>query len=368
MAIDSQSNALNCYAADTAGNIWMPFERGLICFRNLAQQYDLRPGISINEVLLFMHPVPESRTSFEAGENHIGFRFDGINFTNPERVNYRYKFVGLDSSWVTTTDESVTFPQLPAGKYCFRVQASLSSNFDGAREDYFDFTIAKPLWKQWWALALAGLLLLAAAYAGLRLQERELRRKAALQRERMMAEYEQLKSQVNPHFLFNTLNTLASLIDEDSGAAVQYTIQLSDLYRSMLAYRDRDLIFLSEEVALLQKYVFIQQSRFREGLQLHLDIPEDIAATKQIVPLALQLLVENAIKHNIVSAGQPLHIYVSASSEAITVRNTLRPKMSKEAGAGLGLLNISRRYALLGNRPMRYGIQENNFIVTLPLL
>ena len=281
---------------------------------------------------------------------------------------YRYRLNGYDTGWVATIDESVTFPQLPPGKYQFCVQASLSPDFSEARSAEYSFSIEAPLWKRKWAIALAFIMLIGASYGYLRLREQNLRRTAMLQRERMMAEYEQLKSQVNPHFLFNTLNTLASLIEEDSEAAVQYTIQLSDLYRSMLAYKDRDLIYLAEEWTLLRKYFYIQQSRFRDCLHLHADIPEDIAATKRLVPLALQLLVENAIKHNIVSTTHPLHIYITATADSITVRNTLRPKLSKAAGAGLGLGNISRRYALMSNRPMEYGIRGQEFVVTLPLL
>ncbi len=368
MDIDSQSNALNCFATDTAGNVWVPFEHGLICFHNLQRGYDLRPGININKVMLLMKPVAAGTSAFAPSENHIGFHFEGINFTNPERLFYRYKLEGYDNAWVSTIDESITFPQLPPGKYQFRVQASLSQDFSAAREADYAFSVAAPIWKRKWAIALAFALLIGAAYGYLRLREQSLRRAAMLQRERMMAEYEQLKSQVNPHFLFNTLNTLASLIEEDSEAAVQYTIQLSDLYRSMLAFKDRDLIYLSEELALLRKYVFIQQSRFRDCLHLHESIPEDLAAGKQIIPLALQLLVENAIKHNIVSTSRPLHIYIQADADSITVRNVLRPKVSKAAGAGLGLSNISRRYALMSSRSVQYGIEEQEFIVTLPLL
>ncbi len=368
MDIDSQSNALNCYATDTAGNVWVPFEHGLICFHNLGKAYDLRPGIAIGEVSLFFKKIPAGLHKFGAGENHIGFHFEGINFANPERVYYRYRLNGYDTGWVATIDESVTFPQLAPGSYKFVVQASLSPDFRAARSAEYSFSIDAPLWKRKWAIALAILLIIGASYGYLRLREQGLRRTAMLQRERMMAEYEQLKSQVNPHFLFNTLNTLASLIEEDSEAAVKYTIQLSDLYRSMLAYKDRDLIYLSEELTLLQKYVFIQQSRFRDCLHLHTDIPKEIAAGKRLVPLALQLLVENAIKHNIVSTAYPLHIHITATEDTITVRNALQPKVSKAAGAGLGLGNISRRYALMSNRPMEYGIRRQEFVVTLPLL
>lgn len=368
MDIDSQSNVLNCYAVDSSGNVWIPYEHGFLCFTEQSGRDDLRPRISINEILLFFKKVPTKTTKFSAGDNHIGFHFEGINFANRERVYYRYRLIGYDSGWLPTTDESATFPALPPGNYTFCVQASLSSDFTDAYQTEHSFSIAAPFWKQKWAIATALLLLIGSAYGYFRIREQNLRRLSLLQRERMMAEYEQLRSQVNPHFLFNTLNTLTSLIEEDQDAAVQYTMQLSDLYRSMLAYRDRDLIYLSEEWALLEKYLYIQQSRFRGALHVHSDIPKEIRTSKKIIPLALQLLVENAIKHNVVSPTQPLHIFINANDSTIIIRNTLQPKLSETSGAGVALANISRRYALMNARLVEYGIQGDQFIVSLPLL
>jgi ligand-binding sensor domain-containing protein len=366
--IDSQSTALNCFAVDTSGNVWIPYEHGFLCFTQQSARDDLRPRISINEILLFFKKVPITTEEFHAGENHIGFHFEGINFANREKVFYRYRLIGFDSGWLPTTDESVTFPALPPGTYKFCVQASLSQDFTDAYTTEHSFGIEAPFWKRKWAIAAAILLLIGSAYGYLRLREQNLRRLSLLQRERMMAEYEQLRSQVNPHFLFNTLNTLTSLIEEDQEAAVQYTMQLSDLYRSMLAYKDQDLIYLTEELALLEKYMYIQQSRFRGGLHVHLNIPPDVRSGRKIIPLALQLLVENAIKHNIVSLTQPLHIFIQADESTITVRNTLQRKLSETSGAGVALVNITRRYALMNAGQVEYGIRGEQFIVSLPLL
>ena len=184
----------------------------------------------------------------------------------------------------------------------------------------------------------------------------------------MRFEYEHLKSQVNPHFLFNSLNTLSSLIEEDKGKAVDYTSQLADLYRSMLSYKDMDLISLADELEIIYNYMYIQQTRFGNALKLVVDIPEEIRKTKKIIPLALQILVENAIKHNVVSRQAPLIVSIIADEDSIIVKNALHPKITKEKGEGLGLSNIQSRYALLTKKHITYSILNNEYIVSLPLL
>jgi sensor histidine kinase YesM len=136
----------------------------------------------------------------------------------------------------------------------------------------------------------------------------------------------------------------------------------------MLSYKDQNLISLSEEYKILLSYMHIQQSRFGNALHLVTDIPEHLFQTTQIVPLALQLLVENAIKHNVVSVSKPLTIHITATEDEITVRNCVRPKMSKEKSAGIGIVNIQRRYALLTDRPTEFGIEDGQYVVKLPLL
>jgi LytS/YehU family sensor histidine kinase len=195
-----------------------------------------------------------------------------------------------------------------------------------------------------------------------------MQRLAQLEQERVLFDYEHLKSQVNPHFLFNSLNTLTNLIEENKDNAVMYTERLSDLYRNMLIYHNKDLISLSEEWELLSAYLYIQQSRFGNALQLTGNIPEPIKDSRKIPPMALQLLMENAIKHNIVSLSSPLILEISATEQELMVKNKINPKIKKELESGIGLANISSRYALLTQRKVYFGREGDYWVVKLPLL
>ncbi len=367
MDIDSTSGVLNCMAKDWEGNVFIPYEHGMLIFKNQQHTYDIRPGVRITDVQESLKSLPEHRHELAPSENYITISFEGISFTNPERIRLRYCLEGYDSKWIYTNDESVTFPSMPPGNYVFRVQAALSGDFDLAREDVYTFSIATPVWKQTWFLLLSGLATLTMIYLIIRQRDKRQQELALLQQERMSFEYEHLKSQVNPHFLFNSLNTLSNLIEEDPDTALFYTEQLSDLYRNILSYRKKDLITLREELQILSAYLFIQQNRFGEAIQIDFNIPDNIPDSRKIVPMALQMLLENAIKHNVVSVTQPLKIKIWSDKDIITVSNIMQPKMSKEAGAGLALANIQRRYSLLPGGAMTYGVSDGEFVVTLTL-
>ena len=275
---------------------------------------------------------------------------------------------GYYNDWIVTTDGSVTYPRLPPGTYTFKVQASMYPGFENAPEASYSFTINKPYWMEYWFIALIAGLVVGFIYYFIKQREKSLKNLAMLQQERVIFEYEHLKSQVNPHFLFNTLNTLANLIAKDQEKAISYTEDLSRLYQQILAYRDNDLILLSEEIAILDNYFLIQKGRFSDALKLNIDISSAILRTKKIVPMALQILIENAIKHNVVSASEPLVIFITTDDQEIVISNKVRPKMSREKGEGLGLVNIKKRYELLTKKTVIYGLQDDEFIVRLPLL
>lgn len=331
----------------------------------LASLYDTSKGV----VNTYLHLKPPSdKHEFKPSENYFSFRYTAVNFINAKGIHYRYKLEGYYDKWIYSTEQVVTFPNLPPGSYVFRVQASIYPDFSNVVEEAYDFSIAAPIWRRGWFITLmiiAGVVIVLLYMSG---RERRLKDVANLQQERIVYEYEHLKSQVNPHFLFNSLNTLTSLIEDNPQKAIVYTENLSDLYRNMLTHRSRDLVLLSEELDILNNYIHIQKSRFGDALQLHTDIPEEVLRTKKIVPLALQLLIENAIKHNIVSRTQPLVITVTVSGEELIVRNPVQPKMSKEKSSGLGLANISKRYAVASKRSIAYGEENGIYTVRLPLL
>lgn len=367
--IDSTSSVLNCITRDRSGNVYLPFEHGIIKLNNDAARFDIRPAVRIAQVGLFMSPLSVDRHQFASDENQLSFFFDGLNYTNPEQLNYRYKLEGYNTGWIPTGDNRATFSRLPPGDYTFRLQGSLNQHFTQSGEASYRFHIAIPLWRRTWFVVLCcftfGLLI----WYLIRLRDKSVNNLLRLKQERLAFEYEHLKTQVNPHFLFNSLNTLTGMIEDgETEAATVYTEQLSDLYRNMLAYRDRDLISLAEEWEILSAYLHIQRSRFGDAFEVKRDIPDEVMRTKKIVPMALQLLVENAIKHNVVSKNNPLLIHIHADESTITVSNTLQPKVSAQKGAGLGLQHITRRYELLTSRKITFGPNKGLFIVSLPLL
>ncbi|MEQ9443695.1 MAG: histidine kinase [Cyclobacteriaceae bacterium] len=188
-----------------------------------------------------------------------------------------------------------------------------------------------------------------------------------LKTERVSSQYETLKNQVNPHFLFNSLNALTSLVYEDQDQAAKFIKKLADVYRYVLDNQQKEVVPLSEEIRFVEAYVFLQKIRFEDNLQVSIQIPADTPA--MVLPLSLQMLVENAIKHNIISDDEPLHIQLYLEEdEFMVVKNNLQPKTSHEYSSGLGLKNIRSRYEYLSKKEISVLSSENEFIVKLPLL
>lgn len=188
-----------------------------------------------------------------------------------------------------------------------------------------------------------------------------------LQKENAVLQYRQLKSQINPHFLFNSLNALVSLINNDRDLAVQYTKKLSAVYRYVLTQDQQDTVTVRDEAGFIGNYSDILRTRFSQGLEFRFDIrPSDM--DRAVPPMSLQLLVENAVKHNAVSSGQPLVIRISTDGEYLCVSNNINPRLSSSSGTGIGLENLSRKYAILAGRDITVMHDNNTFTVKLPLL
>jgi two-component system, LytTR family, sensor kinase len=193
-------------------------------------------------------------------------------------------------------------------------------------------------------------------------EEREM-----LKRESLHAQLNALKTQVNPHFLFNNLNTLCSIIPEDPKIAVTFVQQLSKVYRHILEVQDEQSIPLKDELDVMRAYAFLLQTRFGDNLDITINVPEEKLNMK-IVPLSLQILMENAIKHNIVSSEKPLKVNVSALNGRLIVSNNLQKKNQVNESTGIGLENIRNRCRLLGNGQVEVTENGSNFTVSIPLI
>ncbi len=187
-----------------------------------------------------------------------------------------------------------------------------------------------------------------------------------LKRENISASYENLKNQVNPHFLFNSLNALTNLVYEDPDKAVKFIKQLSEVYRYVLDSRDKEVVSVEEEQRCLDAYLFLQKIRFGDKLRVENRLNSDGSF---VAPLALQMLVENAIKHNIISVEQPLSISLFNDDGFIIVKNTLqRKQLLPGESSGMGLDNIRRRYSFLSDKNVDVVESASDFTVKLPLL
>ncbi len=176
-----------------------------------------------------------------------------------------------------------------------------------------------------------------------------------------------LRSQINPHFLFNTLNSLTVLIRNKSDRALPFVDQLSWLLRATLLRREEDFITIQNELEYLESYIFLQKERFGEKFNVNIQVPENWK--KELIPsFSLQLLVENSIKHNIVSTNQPLLLEIYPNGAYLIVRNQIHKRRDVTEGTGLGLLNLSVRFKLLKKMDIQINQDENYFIVKLPIL
>ena len=197
--------------------------------------------------------------------------------------------------------------------------------------------------------------------------ERAVAEKADLERRNVESQLEGLRNQVNPHFLFNSLNTLTYLIPEDPDKAVRFVQQLSKVYRYVLESRDAKLIPLENELDFLRSYIFLLRERFGQNLQVELSDLNGLSYSG-IVPLTLQILFENAIKHNVISTEKPLRIEVFAENGHLVVRNNLQRKNQVMDSTGVGLENIRSRYRLLADRDIEVIVSPQYFTVVLPEL
>ncbi len=181
------------------------------------------------------------------------------------------------------------------------------------------------------------------------------------------AQFESLKNQIDPHFLFNSLNVLSSLIEENPESAQKFTTSLSKVYRYVLEQKDKELVSVAEELKFAKTYMNLLKMRFENSITF--EIPEGFDNEEaKVVPLSLQLLLENCIKHNVVSEAKPLHVKISIENNQLVVTNNLQKKEVLSDRKGVGLQNIVNRYAILTKRTVLVEENEQEFKIFLPIL
>ncbi|MEM6344024.1 MAG: two-component regulator propeller domain-containing protein [Bacteroidota bacterium] len=360
---------LNLMSTCPSGKVWIGTEEGLIRYDPQLLPVNQTIKAQIKSIAVLLEEVEvEEGTMFGAEENHLSFHYAAPWFQNQDMIGFEHRLLGLDLDWIQSRNREVIYPRLAPGKYTFELRASNQATLEQAPISRFSFQIKRPLWQSWWFGVLIGLGLIGGTLAWIRLRENRLRRTEGLERAYLSAQFETLKSQINPHFLFNSFNTLAAIIEEQPKEAVAYVEHLSDLFRNILEYRKQTKISIGEELDLLDKFYYLQSHRYHENFVLHVNVDEK-TRSMGIPPMSLQLLVENALKHNVVSKRQPLAVYIETTRPAyLSVRNSLQLRRDHRPSTKIGQQNIRQRYQLLGKESVEIEITDQFYCVHLPLL
>lgn len=306
---------------------------------------------------------------------------DGNNFSinyavfSPTQEHYRYYYqlAGFDDKWVDAGSKTVAnYTKIPGGNYTFRVKA-VAGNVEIKSRD-FPIHIATHFYKTYWFLSLILLLIAGIMYSFYQYrvrQSNEVHRLQAqtsrLEKDKTEIQYQNLINHLNPHFLFNSLTSLNSLILTEPKQASKFLQKLSLIYRYILQNKEKESVTLEHEINFVKNYIDLQKSRFEEGLLIDIDIPKHYLSDG-IVPVTLQNLFENAIKHNTIEDEKPLIISVYVEDEYLIVENNIQRKAYVETSNKQGLESLKKLYYYLTSEPIEIIETDKIFKVKVPLL
>lgn len=353
--------SFNIALSDQLGSDGLPPRLAIDAVKVLSRALDWKPGDPI---------------VLQPGENVVTFHIALIHYTHPQKTSLSYRLVGFDETWTETRQPTITYTNLDGGQYTLQVRAC---NGDGVwSEQNLDIPIRviAPFYKTWPFRALLVLALLGGSL-GLVKYRLNIRNKVEamqsrakeLEKQQLLNEIALLKTQVNPHFLFNSLSILSALIHIDTNLSEQFIDQLSRSYRYILEQKEQSLVTLRTELEFIRAYAFLLKIRFEQKFDLRIQLEEPLVDQYRIAPLTLQLLIENAVKHNRMSTKEPLVVEVYIEKDTLIVKNPLQTRPIKASSTGTGLNNIKGRYALLTDRPVEaFETVDGTFMVCVPLL
>lgn len=319
----------------------------------------------LNEELIRLQP----------NQNTIRIRFGTLIHKDLFSYDIEYMLEGAEKKWtISTGNTEASYNNLAPGSYKFRVRVKGKSNSWITEEAVLPITIAAPFYKTTWFITLVALLCISSLFFlyRYRIAQKEkllmLERKAQLlEKEKVMVMYESLKQQLNPHFLFNSLTSLSGLIETDQQIAGNFLEQMSGIYRYILKNGDTETVFLKDEIEFVQLYINLQQTRFKKGLQVNINVPDEYRHYK-IAPVTLQNLIENAIKHNIIDTTSPLVIDIFIEDDYLVVKNNLQKKNVVETSNKKGLAQFTSLYRYLSNLPVLIEETKTSFEIRIPLI
>lgn len=308
-------------------------------------------------------------------ENVFSFDFAALDFNRSSKIQYAYMLENFDKDWVYAGNRRyVGYTNIPGGNYVFKVKATTGSNQWSTAFTSVPIHVSTPFYKTIWFMLFNIIATLSIIYFIYRYRLRQHQaflklenRAQALEKEKTQVQYENLKQHLNPHFLFNSLTSLSSLIRTDQKLAINFLDGMSKIYRYILQSKDNETIALKEEIKFIDAFVQLQKTRFQNGLVFNIDIDEDFFHRK-IVPVTLQNLIENAIKHNIVDEESPLVIDMYVEDEYLVVKNNLQKKKFVDTSNKQGLESLQSLYKYLSDKPFTCEEIDGYYVVKIPLI
>jgi hypothetical protein len=290
-----------------------------------------------------------------------------------QTIWYAYQMIGFEDYELVQQNRSIRYTNVPGGNFTFQYRVS-SDQLNWSAPKTLSIHINTVFYKTWWywtfiALCIAFIIY---RYYHFRMTRQKLilelqSKTTSLEKEKTRIQYETLKQQLNPHFLFNSLTSLRSLIRIDQKLATHFLDGLSKSYRYLLRSGDTDLVTLGDELNFVNTYVELQQTRFRSGFVVNVDVPETYLS-RMIAPVAIQNLLENAIKHNTTSEEQPLQVDILIEHDYVVVQNNLQRYRQVETSNKRGLAGLKSLYRYHTSLPIILLEDETHFIVKIPLL
>ena len=355
----------NATDTDADGSVWIADNDNVLHYTAYHQPLDRLVKMHFEDISPGSLDLPQP-VKLAPDSNFLDVRFTGIWYQDPSQVRYRYMLKGHDADWIYSPEGRAVYSRLSPGAYTFLLQGSNNDDFSQSPVLERSIIVMPPFYLRWWfiilIIALAGWIV----YSFIRARIRRLQKFHLLEKEKTTHQLHAIQAQVNPHFLFNSFNTLSSIIEEDQQAAVAYVDQLSSFFRGALMHRDDELITLAQEMDIVRNYMYILIKRYGDNIHIQEHITN---LTGWIAPLSIQLLVENAIKHNTVSAGRNLAIQITIDNKWVEVSNPIQPKFQTiEESTGFGLSSLITRYTYLTPQKIEVTRESNRFTVRIPVL
>lgn len=360
---------INCIAC-IGPMMYVGTNNGLTSFNiNNLSTDTVPPPVYISGININSKPanINTAALHLQYNQNYIVINYVGLDYTDAGNIKYRYKMDGIDTGWVYSQNTTVQYPELSPGQYKFEVSAMNHDGLWNTMPATMDITILPPWWDTWWARLLAIVTIAGFIYWRIKAIQQQERKKTELNRQLAVAELQKIKAQFDPHFLFNNLNTLSSLIDTTPNNAQEFVDELSLFYQYTIKHSAEEFTHLQSEIEQATRYFSLLAIRYGKQLAIEWHINNNYL-NRLILTNSLQILLENVVKHNNILSGDKYTVTIKTTdTNSIIITNPIYAKKSSTS-TGIGLNSIRERYRLLTQKNITISRSSDYFSVELPLI